>query len=82
MTTKVKHPNDGRGFRKLKMTAMIALDPGAARVKILAAYRLADATLKGAAKHLDCTERTLHRWVDQLDMRTALDRVAKEMRPS
>lgn len=70
---KKKRHDDGRGYRKLEMTALIQIDPEKARERIRAAYRLSGASLKDAAPHLDATERTLHRWVDQLEMREELD---------
>ena len=72
-TEKTPHP----GFRKLDMTARIQLDPKRASSDILAAYRVAGASLKAAADVLGCTERTLHRWVDTLDLRAELAKMTR-----
>lgn len=68
---------DGRGFRKVDMTARIQIEPKKAREEIAAAYRVAGASLKHAAKVLGVAERTLHRWVDALEMRPALEKMTK-----
>jgi hypothetical protein len=68
------------GFRQLNMTALIVTDPKAAATKILLAYRLAGANLrKAAVEHLDCTERTLHRWVDKLRLRGELEKITRSL---
>lgn len=73
-----KAPEPHPGFRKLKLTALIQVDPKRAAEEILAAYRVAGASLKAAAEILGCTERTLHRWVDALDMREALEAATRK----
>ena len=74
-------PEHSGGFRDLDMTHLIALSPKKAAEQILAAYRVAGASLKDAAKLLDCTERTLHRWVDRLELRPEIDKLtARAMR--
>jgi len=57
------------GYRPIKMTAMVEAVPKDAMAVILAAVKRAGGDLKKAAedKELDCTWRTLYRWIDRLD---------------
>jgi Homeodomain-like domain len=71
-------PTPHPGFRQLDMTSLIIVDPKLAEKKILAAYVASGASLRKAAKYLDCTERTLHRWVDKLKIRDELAKLTKK----
>lgn len=64
-------------FHVHEMTALLVVDPKAARRRILDAYRKARANARDAAKILGCGERTLHRWVDRLMMKPDLERMAR-----
>lgn len=66
------------GFRKLELNAIIEVAPDRAREQILAAYRVAGASLRATANVLGCTERTLHRWVDRLELRDDLDKMTRK----
>jgi transposase len=68
------NPTPG-GFRKLDMTSRIELEPHKARADILDAYKRAGCSLRAAAGLLGATERTLHRWVDKLEMREDLEKM-------
>jgi DNA-binding NtrC family response regulator len=56
------------GYRKLPMTAIIEVQPDRAKETILAAYRLAGANIPETAKRLECTWRTLYRWIAKLGL--------------
>jgi hypothetical protein len=65
---KAKHP----GFRKIALSARIDLDPKSAKEEILAAYRIAGASLTAAAAVLGLQRRTLYRYVVRLELEDAL----------
>jgi DNA-binding NtrC family response regulator len=64
-----KHP----GFRKLPMTALIDLQPELAKETIIATYRASGADMARTAEALDCTWRTLYRWVGRLGLAEVLE---------
>ena len=67
-----KTPKHG-GFRKIELSNDVEFHPDRAKEEIKAKYREAGANLHRAAELLKVTERTLHRWVDRLDMRKTLE---------
>jgi hypothetical protein len=68
--------NHRGGFRELDMTSIIRIHPEQAKERILAAVRAANGDLKAAAPVLDCTWRTLYRWIQKLGLDADLKKLA------
>ena len=68
-----------QGFRKVALTSVIEIDPKGAAATIVQAYKKAGASMRAAAALLGVTERTVHRWVDKLDLRPRLHKVAERI---
>jgi hypothetical protein len=56
-------------YRKLEMTAKVEAVPAQAMAEILAEVRKVGGDLKKAAPELDCTWRTLYRWIDRIEQK-------------
>lgn len=65
-------------FTQLDMTALIVISPDKARAEIEKAYRKAKASVVDAAKIIGCSDRTLRRWIEKLDIRGRLDQIEAE----
>lgn len=61
------------------MRVRIMENPVLAGDSIVEAYRAACGSLREAARRLECTEQTLHRWVNELGLRARLAEVRKEL---
>lgn len=66
-------PGERRSDACTQFRALVSRDPDEARKTILRAYRSQGACLRDAAEELGITERTLHRWVQELKMRSELE---------
>lgn len=62
-------------FHKIKFSAVIEADPGAARELLLSAFREAKANRAGAARIMEVSAITFSRWVDKLDLRKEIDAI-------
>jgi transposase-like protein len=69
-------------FRHHEMSALVRHQPREARRRIVEAYERTGCRLALAAERLGVTSRTLDRWIDQLDLATALRKRRDEVRKS
>ena len=67
-------------FRITPITSMVHDDPEGAKKIIVAAYKKAGASYPDTSVALDCTWRTLYRWVDRLGIREELAEIASKVR--
>lgn len=65
-------------YQQHTMTSLIVVDPAKARAMIVRAFRKAGASRRRAAAAIGCSEVTLWRWVNRLDMTAQLRAVEEE----
>jgi hypothetical protein len=66
-------------FQKHKLAALIDFDATAAADEIASKYRDAQASQKGAAELLECSEPTLIRWIRRLDVKLGKNKMTKRL---
>lgn len=66
-------------YRDHEMTGDVKHRPEEAKAKILDTYRKSGANLLATAENLEVSEPTIHRWIRQLRLRSALKEVKREV---